>query len=646
MPVCYLTAAAGFYLVLYQWKPNSLASKRIQHKPIYSKQYYREMTLSIVTLGIYACAGYLLYALYRNGLTLLYFDVSVYGYTYFVFSMVLMICLHDTYFYWTHRLLHTRFFYHKIHITHHLSSSPTPWTAISFHPAEAVIQATIIPLMVMILPVHPVALMLFLFYSVIINMLGHSGFQLLPYHNRAQKWNWWNNSSTQHNAHHQYGRDNYGLYFTLWDIWMKTSGKEKTKKVQILPEIPESALAPAGVPLNFSYNMKMLTGWRKKYMENRVKWHLFILAWKTYRSFRIAIKVLKELDRFKKSLFGSTSTKIVQVDSKYYYNLYAPGYPSKIFDEHIKGEFNRIVPINKKADLLAFLFFAITKKCPLQCEHCFEWDNLNKKESMELHHLKAIIKKFQADGLAQFHLSGGEPMARMKDLAELIFTADKTSEFYVLTSGFNFTAANARILKQAGLTGVVISLDHFDAEKHNAFRGFTNSFDQVKGAIVNAQQQHLVVALTLCVTRDFISWDNLLRYAEFAKSQKVVFIQLLEPKAVGHYQGKDVLLSESQLNLLERFYETMNFDPVYADYPIIIYHGYHQKRLGCLSGGNRGLYIDSEGFVNACPFCHTRNFNIKDVLAKEKGFPELVKASKCPSYENGSAPAARSGVHA
>jgi hypothetical protein len=90
----------------------------------------------------------------------------------------------------------------------------------------------------------------------------------------------------------------------------------------------------------------------------------------------------------------------------------------------------------------------------------------------------------------------------------------------------------------------------------------------------------------------------------------------------------------------------MNFDPVYADYPIIIYHGYHQKRLGCLSGGNRGLYIDSEGFVNACPFCHTRNFNIKDVLAKEKGFPELVTASKCPSYENGLAPAARPSVHA
>lgn len=386
--------------------------------------------------------------------------------------------------------------------------------------------------------------------------------------------------------------------------------------------------------LNFKYKMKILKGWEKKWIDQQVKWHLFILALKTYRSLTRAVKVLKELDRFKKLTMGRTNTKIVQVDKKYYYHLYAPAYPSKIFDEYIKGEFDRILPINKKADALTFLFFAITKKCPLRCEHCFEWDNLNKKESLELYHLKAVVKKFQKDGLAQFHLSGGEPLVRMKVLAELIDTADKRSEFYVLTSGFNFTAANAKTLKQAGLTGVVISLDHFDSEKHNAFRGFSNSFEQVKSAIQHAQQQNLVVALTICVTRSFISWHNLVQYAEFAKKQKVVFIQLLEPKAVGHYKDKDVFLTENELELLEQFYETMNFDPQYEDYPIIVYHGYHQRRVGCMSGGNRGLYIDSEGYVNACPFCHTKNFNIKDVIGMEHGFQDLVKTSKCPAYKS------------
>jgi MoaA/NifB/PqqE/SkfB family radical SAM enzyme len=379
------------------------------------------------------------------------------------------------------------------------------------------------------------------------------------------------------------------------------------------------------------YKMNVLKGLEKRWFHLWINYHLFILALKTYGSITRSIKVLGQLNLIRQSTMGPGNLKIIKVNGKYYHHLYAPGFPSKIFDEYIKGEFNRIIPVNQNANLLTFIFFAITKKCPLQCEHCFEWDNLNKKESLELHHLKAVLKKFQKDGLSQFHLSGGEPLARIKDLQELISTADKDAEFYVLTSGFNFTAKNAKALKNAGLTGVVISLDHFDKEKHNAFRGFNDSFTQAIQAIQHAQEQNLVVALTICVTRDFITWQNLLQYADFAKKMNVVFIQLLEPKAVGHYKEKDVFLNKSQLELLERFYEMMNLDASYKDYPIIIYHGYHQRRVGCMSGGNRALYIDSEGWVNACPFCHTKNFNIKEVLENNNDFKVLVRSANCPS---------------
>ena len=386
-----------------------------------------------------------------------------------------------------------------------------------------------------------------------------------------------------------------------------------------------------GLHAKNKYKINVLKDSKKKWIHIRVKFHLIVLAFKTYGSITRSLKVLHQLNQIRESTMGPGNIKIIKVDGKYYHHLYAPGFPSKIFDEYIKGEFNRISPVNKKANLLTFIFFAITRKCPLQCEHCFEWDNLNKKESLELHHLKAVLKKFQEDGLSQFHLSGGEPLVRMKDLEELIASADKDSEFYVLTSGFNFTAANAKALKNAGLTGVVISLDHFDKEKHNAFRGFNDSYAQAIHAIQHSQQQNLVVALSICVTRTFITWNNLMLYADLAKKLKVVFIQLLEPKAVGHYKDKDVFLNKSHLELLERFYEMMNFDDNYKDYPIIIYHGYHQRRVGCMSGGNRALYIDSEGWINACPFCHTKNFNIKEVLENKNEFKALVRSAICPS---------------
>jgi MoaA/NifB/PqqE/SkfB family radical SAM enzyme len=380
------------------------------------------------------------------------------------------------------------------------------------------------------------------------------------------------------------------------------------------------------------YKMRVLKRFEKGLVHLWVKINLFVIALKTYRSISIAASVLRQLQLFQKSTLGPGELKLVYLNGKYYHHLYAPGFPSKIFNEYILGEFNRIRPIHRKANFITFLFFAITRKCPLQCEHCFEWDNLNKKESLDLLELQAIVKRFQQNGISQFHLSGGEPLVRIKELQALIASSEKKSEFYVLSSGFNFTQNNANALKKAGLTGVVISLDHFEPEEHNHFRGFGDSFTQVIKAIQNAQEHQLVVALTICVTKSFLSWNNLMAYAHLAKKMKVVFIQLLEPKAVGHYKDKDVLLDRSELDLLEKFYLAMNFDPLYHEFPIVIYHGYHQKRVGCLSGGNRALYIDSAGYINACPFCHTKNFNVKQLLSNGADLEISVRTANCPVY--------------
>jgi hypothetical protein len=77
-----------------------------------------------------------------------------------------------------------------------------------------------------------------------------------------------------------------------------------------------------------------------------------------------------------------------------------------------------------------------------------------------------------------------------------------------------------------------------------------------------------------------------------------------------------------------------NLDPLFKNYPAIVYHGYHQRRVGCMAGGNRSLYIDSEGYANACPFCQTKNCNIKDVLTTDFNAAAAVKANGCQAYEN------------
>ena len=383
-----------------------------------------------------------------------------------------------------------------------------------------------------------------------------------------------------------------------------------------------------------NYNMKIVTGFRRKLIDVEVAFHILKLAIKNYRSVNKSLKVLKALYLFKQAILGGIETKLVRINGKFFHSIYAPGYPSKNFDDYIEAEFNRIEPLHKKTNALTFIFFAITTKCPLKCEHCLEWDNLNTKETFALTELQAVVAKFQQDGISQFHLSGGEPMVRIKDVVQLINGAANQSDFYVLTSGYNFTANNAKALKQAGLTGVVISLDHHDGEMHNAFRGFNNSYADVLSAIQHAQEQNLLITLSLCVTKNFISWDNLMKYAELAKNLGVAFIQLLEPKAVGHYEGKDVFLTNDHFKLLEKFYLELNFSLAKKKYPVLLYHGYYQRRIGCLSGGSRTMYIDSKGYVNACPFCHTRNFNIIDAVNTNTAIKNSFIKPGCTLYSN------------
>ena len=201
-------------------------------------------------------------------------------------------------------------------------------------------------------------------------------------------------------------------------------------------------------------------------------------------------------------------------------------------------------------------------------------------------------------------------MLRVKDILNELNSADKKTEFWVLTSGYNFTEENATLLKTAGLKGVVISVDHFDPYRHNVFRGNMNSFKWVEDAVKNASAANLVIAFSICVTREFVSMQNLFAYASLAKNMGAAFIQILEPKPVGHYKDKNVLLEQSQLEVLEAFFWQMNYSGKYTDFPLVNYHGYYQRSTGCFAAGNRNLYVDTDGDLHACPFCHKKTGNV------------------------------------
>lgn len=370
----------------------------------------------------------------------------------------------------------------------------------------------------------------------------------------------------------------------------------------------------------------------KKLIWTLIKIQIFWIACRVLKNPRKILQTFRSLLSLRNTVNGGSLDKIYRVNGRYYYNQYTPGWPSRAYRELIKSELKRHANPLHAPERLSFVFFAITRKCPMRCEHCFEWENLNQKETFSREELKKVVDIYQQEGSLQFHFSGGEPMTRIKDLTELVRHSAKKSECWVLTSGFNVTKENALQLKEAGCRGMVVSIDHYIPELHNIFRGHTHAFENAVKAVQAIREAGMVTSISVCATKSFIEGGHLMKYLAFAAELGVHFVQVLEPKDVGNYSNQDVLLAPRHIDELDRIFKLVNYHPTYRHYPTILYHGYHQRRVGCFSG-SRSVYIDAAGDVHACPFCHTSSYNIKEWLQQGTGSIP-VKENKCPRYES------------
>jgi MoaA/NifB/PqqE/SkfB family radical SAM enzyme len=400
-------------------------------------------------------------------------------------------------------------------------------------------------------------------------------------------------------------------------------------KATILNRIVSERITGGGSLLEFP-DRKKLNMPEKELVWIAIRIRIFLITLVCLRSISKTIKTFRHLNALRKQTWGGKMRKIYKVAGKYYFNLYTPGWPSKAYDKLIRNEVQRYDSPTVSSDQLRFIFLAVTRKCPMRCEHCFEWENLNQRETFSREELIRIVDIYQKQGVNQIQFSGGEPMVRFPDLLEIIRFASVNMECYVVTSGFNLTPENARLLKAAGCKGMIISIDHHIPEMHNRFRGHRDIFTRAVDGVRASLEADMITALSVCVTREFLDGANLLPYLRFAHTMGVHFVQILEPKAVGHYAGKDVLLDERHICMLEEFFKEINQNPVYSDFPSLMYHGYHQRRIGCYAG-SRSLYIDSAGDVHACPFCHTRSYNVRELLNAETGIVP-VKENRCPRY--------------
>lgn len=219
----YFILASIAFFICYVILRNRIANKKIQLHFPESKDYLREMAYSFSSMVIFAAivTGVVFNPAVRP-FTSIYSDISIYGLTYYVLAFPIMFVIHDTYFYWIHRLMHHPVLFKWFHLVHHKSTNPSPWAAYAFHPMEAILENGIIILFYFTLPMHVTHVPIFFLFSIVYNIYGHMGWELYPKGFNTTTVGRWVNTAVAHNQHHKYFKGNYGLYLLFWDRMMGT----------------------------------------------------------------------------------------------------------------------------------------------------------------------------------------------------------------------------------------------------------------------------------------------------------------------------------------------------------------------------------------------------------------------------------------
>lgn len=218
----YVIPAGLFHWLIDVRRDTALGARRIQARHPRPEDIQREVRHSLIALLLFAAYGVLLFKAYEAGLTAVYWDTASYPLWWTPASFVAATVLHDTYFYWTHRLMHTRLFFTHFHAGHHRSLTPTPWAILSFQPLETLFQFGFFALLIVFVPMHPGVLFAYFMFDGFVNAAGHCGHELVPSRYHSHRLIKFTNAVTHHDLHHSRFNYNFGQYFNIWDRVMGT----------------------------------------------------------------------------------------------------------------------------------------------------------------------------------------------------------------------------------------------------------------------------------------------------------------------------------------------------------------------------------------------------------------------------------------
>jgi len=330
--------------------------------------------------------------------------------------------------------------------------------------------------------------------------------------------------------------------------------------------------------------------------------------------------------------------KYIYFNGSVFIDCFAPKWPGRAASKAVEVMMdNALQDEDDWVPYVPGLVFSITKKCVYRCEHCYAIKTLGGKDVFSAEQLLKTAKDFQEIGVGVIAWEGGEPLLRFEDLLMLIRETSDKSESLLATTAYGMTDDMAARLSEAGLVSAIISLDHYEPDRHNAFRGNKKAFDMAVNGVRIFRENGVLPSIAICATRETVDEGGLYRYIELAKDIGAAFVQVLDATPSGNYLGKNVSLTRSQMEEIKKFHVKVNTHPRYRDYPAVQARAFLEDpdNMGCCAG-NALVYIDSSGNMQPCDLLQISLGNVLEegvepVYSRLKRCFPHPTAGRCPA---------------
>lgn len=288
-----------------------------------------------------------------------------------------------------------------------------------------------------------------------------------------------------------------------------------------------------------------------------------------------------------------------------------------------------------------YVVWEITMKCDQPCQHCGSRSGKSRPSELSTEEMFEVARGLARLGSREVTLIGGEAYLR-EDCVDLIrFLRDLGLRVTMQTGGRAFTPEMARTFRDAGLSGLGVSIDG-PARDHDRLRGNLGSHRQALRALEAAGEAGLTLGANTQVNK--LNCDHLPETAKLLRERGVQAwqVQLTGPlgRAADHpewiidpWQIVPIIdtLAAIQLEVLREYDGNGIPFNVFANNNIG-YFGPHEQVLrsrplgpethwrGC-QAGVYVLGIESDGTVKACPTLPTAPYDAGNV--RTMGIEEL-----------------------